>query len=51
MNAAASDRRNIILENAFSGKEYDLVMERLYEEIMGAKYEIIDSKFKVTAGF
>jgi len=44
MNRAASDRRNQVLMKAFTNREVDERMERLYDEIENARYTICDSK-------
>ena len=44
MNQAASDRRNQHLETAFSKREIDERMERLYDEVENAKYTLINNQ-------
>ena len=44
MNQAASDRRNQHLETAFSKREIDERMDRLYDEVENAKYTLINNQ-------
>jgi hypothetical protein len=44
MNSALSDRRYNVLINAFTDREPDERMERLYDEIINAKDTLCDSK-------